>query len=322
LRKCEFCGEEIAEGALACPRCGSPAPKVQEAPKEGAPTDSRKIQGSAKEHDSDKEVPPEKYEAPLAPEEVDFIALAEESLLSEPKSEPARGKEDVPDVSSIASQDLPPGAEVAPEPIELESNITGGYKGPEGPSVAGAGEQTAEDPFGLNITEKAPPVISEGRISLRARERLTPWLIIKTIISLAVLGTLIFFGVRYGFMQKNRGTLASPEGSVYSFMSHAVNGDYEMLNSVAVPGAPLITQVQEILNPYSKEGILRLKELKTELVKSDSKSATVKITNFIVEQSLTSGEKEMLDILSITKPYKLPTTINLVNQNGKWLISS
>ncbi|MDD5749113.1 MAG: zinc ribbon domain-containing protein [Actinomycetota bacterium] len=302
--KCEFCGEEIDSGALACPRCGSPAPKV---------TDSQK-HGKSTSDEVGKEPEP-----PLAREEVDFIALAEEKV--EKESVPKPSTEAVPDVSTIASQEIPPGAKTPVESVELDTSLTSGYKGPEAPSVGGAGEQTAEDPFGLHITEKAPPVLPEGSLILRTRRRLTPWAIAKTVISLILVSAVIVLGSYFGFLRKGTSS-DTAEGVVHEFFEHAVKGEWSYLDNLTLQNAPLKYQIQEILSPYSKMGILELKDFSSKVSKQSSKKASIEIEKFSVELLTTSGSNELIDVLSITKPYPLPTSIDLVYQNGKWLIAS
>ena len=118
---CGFCGEEVQQGALACPRCGSPVERTAPA------------------------VEPEEQPPEVA----------------------------VTDISALADQTVLPGTEteVTPEHVVLEDKLTGGFKGPEPASVSGAGVQTAEDPFGLRITEKAPPVPVSPRTKNRGSRR-------------------------------------------------------------------------------------------------------------------------------------------------------
>jgi hypothetical protein len=125
--KCDSCGEEVKQGALACPRCGSPLEKKLTVDEPRTPV-------------ADSEKPPPGAET---------------------------------DVSALADQTVWPGTEteVTPEHVVLEDKLIGGYKGPEPASVAGAGIQTAEDPFGLRITEKAPPAALPPRATTRRSRR-------------------------------------------------------------------------------------------------------------------------------------------------------
>ena len=77
--------------------------------------------------------------------------------------------------------------------------LLGGYQGPEGSSVAGAGVQTADDPFGLNITEKAPPADTDERVVWARSWRYSKWwnitvMIVGILILVAGVGVAIYFG--------------------------------------------------------------------------------------------------------------------------------
>lgn len=341
--ECEFCGEEISEGALACPRCGSPVRKREDSPAEnepapaGAPVDGPPhVEGMPPgQTQANPEAPaePSGFDVPLARDEEDFIAMAEEAVTLEEEGE-------VPsDISALADQQIPPGAKVTPEQVSIDdltrkltqpqvavdSKVTGGYKGQEGPSVSGAGEQTEDDPFGLNITEKAPPVVPDWGWSLRGRNRPTPWMIAKTAIVLVVLAAVIVVGVYFGFMRNSgKSTLEGPADSLHEFVRLTTESDLASLKTVAVEGTPLIQQMQDILKPYLNTGILTLKSLDTKPADIKGSNATLEITKFEVEYQPTEGkgEKELIDVLQIKKPYPMPKTVTLIQKDGRWYINS
>ncbi|MBK5092582.1 MAG: zinc ribbon domain-containing protein [Actinobacteria bacterium] len=265
---CEFCGEEVEQGALACPGCGSPLERTASA--------------------VEPEVPP--------PE----VAAA--------------------DVSALADQTVWPGteAEVTPEHVVLEDRLTGGYKGPEPPSSSGAGEQTAEDPFGLRITEKALPAAMPPGDESRVGQRN---IIVMMLIVVAVVAA-IAAAVYFGFLQKKGGpSLDTPQGVVQEFCRLAAEGDYTGAQALAVPGEPFVSSIEGVMTPYSHQGKVTLKEFDSKTLKASDSAATVEITKFFVEVKGKDDTTEF-DILLHTRPFPLPKQVNLVKQGDQWLISS
>jgi flagellar basal body-associated protein FliL len=399
---CEFCGEEVSQGALACPRCGSPVspsaaqekphtppppkvspdgPAVEKAPhpptpqteqaeeadagwvvpgmpRAVQPTDTRpwEIQAPPEappqipappplEQAPDYEAPPEAppqipapppleqapdYEAPpvpLAKQEEDFIALAEE------KAQMEKLAEQPPDPDSEI-----PGAEHAPAPeasiIEsalaggpetetaVDSDLTGGHKGGGfmAASVAGAGVQTADDPFGLNVTETAPPLAEEeatGRQFNWAKWRNILIMIVAFLVAVSVAA----IGLYFGFLRKDNAPTTDPVQTLNNFLTQIVSGDMTKLNDVSVPGSSFQKELSSMLEPYAKTGVLTIKDFQADATKETDANVTVEIKKFVVKLLTTAGETEYLDVLSVNTPVPLRKTVSLVKQNGKWLVS-
>ncbi|MCG2794872.1 MAG: hypothetical protein L6427_03210 [Actinomycetia bacterium] len=312
--ECEFCGESISEGAFACPRCGTPI-TVSPAGQPGAAGDT----------------PPsgagEPAGVPLAPVEEDFIAMAEETVLEEDSSrlasefstEPQAAEGD-DQAAALADQNVPPGAHVTAEEVELDARLTGGYKGPEATSVAGAGEQTADDPFGLKITETAPPISGEettgGQWDSR-RIRNVVVMIVALLAALAVAG----FGIYYGLLRKSEPSAGNPEGSVEEFFEIMASADHSRLGDVAVSGTKLISDIERLLVPYEKMGVVGLNKFDGETTSNEAGKATVVVKTLDIEVTSENGS-EVFDMLEMTKPFPIPTTILLVEQDGKWFVSN
>lgn len=325
--KCEFCGEEITPGALACPRCGGPISKpVAAQPTEGIPAQTAAAPAQPPVEPAAYQPPPD---PPLAKVEEDFIALAEESVMLEaedasapppPEAGPLAG---APDVASLADQSVPPGAHIAPDQYVPQETLTGGYKGPETSSVAGAGVQTADDPFGLNITETAPPS-DEPVVWARSWRYSRWWNLTVMIIGIAILVAGIGAAVYFGFIRKG-GPGAAPTEALRNYIEQVVSGDTGNLNKVAAPGSQLAQELNSMLKGYEKYGIITLKGFETKTVKVSDTSATVQITKLDIELQDEKGNKEMLSILNMTKPFelnKLHPTIEIIKQNGTWLVKT
>lgn len=317
--ECEFCGEEISGGALACPRCGSPVskPAADAAPVTPAGTPASPAPGG----------PGAPADAPLARQEEDFIALAEEMVTasggtpaSDIASAPAVPGAPVPPATAVAEQVVPPGASVAPEAIALDNTLTGGYKGEvSGASVAGAGEQTADDPFGLNITEAAPPVTPEADSGRRINFR-NVWNIIVMFVALIVAGAVAYTGLYFGFLRE-KGPSGKAAAALEEFTGKAVSGDSAGAGLLSVPGAPFGNELSAILRAYDNLGIVTLKEFEVEEKSLTKTGATLEIRKFVVEL-MTENGTEKINVLDITKPERLRTTVDLVYQDGKWLVSN
>lgn len=141
------------------------------------------------------------------------------------------------------------------------------------------------------------------------------------IVALLVAAGLIVLGV-YVVSGRKKATLDTPAGALREFMRLACAADFSSLQKIAVPDAPLVDEVQQVLKPYEKLGILTLTKLDTRTISETGSSATIEIKKFEVEITSTDGGTEMLDMLSVEKPFKLPTRISLIKQQGKWVISS
>ena len=309
--KCEFCGENVTEGALACPRCGAPVtvPPTQESAPGGPPQPS--------EID-------EPADVPLAPVEEDFIAMAEMTVVEEGDSqlasEFATEQQETENGTALADQVVPPGAHVTAEEIELDSTLTGGYKGPDASSVAGAGEQTADDPFGLNITETAPPVSGD-------KTKGEPWdyrrirNVVIMIVALLAAFSIAGIGIYFGFIRESEPTAAKPEDTVKEFFEMIVTGDLDDLGSVTVSNARIIGQMEQLIKPYEKMGVVSLRKFSGETTSNEDGQATVAVDVLLVEVISENGS-ETFDMLEMSKPFPVPTIIQLIEQNGKWLIIS
>lgn len=309
--ECEFCGENITEGALACPRCGAPVtvrPAQQSVPDEPAP-------------------PPEidePVDVPLAPIEENFIAMAEMTVTEEGDSQPASDfATEQPETESgteLADQVILPGAHVTAEKVELDTTLTGGYKGPDTPSVGGVGEQTADDPFGLNITETAPPV----SVDMRKGE---PWdyrrirNVVVMIVSLLAAVSIAGIGIYFGFIRESEPAAAKPEDTVAEFFNMIVLGDVNDLGNVCVSNARIIGQMEQLLVPYKEKGFVSVKKLSAETTSNENGRATVEVNDFVLVVNSEVGS-ETFDVLENSDSSSFPTTIQLVEQNGKWLITS
>ncbi len=359
--ECEFCAEQITEGALACPRCGSPVSKPaakepaadeQHVPKQAipsvegtAPWDIQvptqpappaepvaKVQQPAAPPPWEEQPPPPipaaPPDVPLAKAEVDFIAMAEETIGPGDAGAPEELPVEAPATNGaepVASPggglEVPPGAGVYAERMPLDESLISGYKGGvAASSVAGAGIQTADDPFGLNITESAPPMageLGEGRgINLKA------WYnILVIVVAILVAGTVVITGVYYGFLRKKTPSAGDPVAAVTEYCRQVISGDTTNLNNVSVPGSLFQNELANIIEPYEKLGVLTIKDLMATATNVTDTQATVQINKFVVKSEST-GSPEYFDLLSITKPSALRTTINLVKQNGKWLVSN
>lgn len=322
--RCEFCGEEISPGALACPRCGGPVSKpAADAASPRAP------QGAGQPAPGQPEPRQALPDPPLAKLEEDFIALAEESVTVEggaPADTGVPGATAPADgVAALADQSVPPGAHVTPDQYVPQNDLTGGYKGPESASVAGAGEQTADDPFGLNITETAPPVASDERVVWARSWRYSSWwnitmMIVGIVILLAGVGLAVYFGVI-----RKSGPGRAPVEALRSYVAQVVSGDTGRLNTVAAPGSQLAQDITTMLKGYEKYGVITLKGFDTKTVKVTDTSATVQITRMDIELQDEKGNKENLSVLNMTKPFELNRvhpTIEIIKQNGEWLVKT
>lgn len=318
--KCEFCGEEISEGALACPRCGSPASK---------PAD-RQPQATA-------EGPPPLQQAPIDPPlakvEEDFIALAEESITMEGNGDasggydpqaPAAPVQPGPiSASAIADQTVLPGGEVVAEPVQLDHSMTSGYQFADGAgNVAGAGEQTGDDPFGLNITETAPPTDKQWK-SLRQGWRYSRWWNITVMaVGIIILLAGITLGLYYGVFKKTGPDMGGPPDALKNYVTAAIGGDSSQLARLTLPGSKFASDIRTLLKGYEKYGIMSLSGFDAKTTKVTGTNATVQISKVEVEINNEKGTKEMVSALDITQPFKLPTTVQMVLKDGQWLVSA
>jgi hypothetical protein len=338
--KCEFCGEEISEGALACPRCGSPvskpADRQQQAPAQPIPGQAEPAPTPPMQ-----QVPPIRsapieqapIDPPLAKVEEDFIALAEESITMEGSGEAAgefyalaptaRDPAGPVSASVIADQTVLPGAEVAPQQVQLDHSLTSGYQFAEGAgTVAGAGEQTADDPFGLNVTETAPPTDKQWR-SLRQGWRYSRWWNITVMTAgIIILLTGITLALYFGVFKKPGLDKSGPPEALKSYVTAVIGGDDNQLSRLTVPGSNFGGEIRTLLKGYEKYGIMSLSGFDAKTTSVTKADATVEISKIEVEINNEKGTKELVSALDITQPYKLPTTVQMVLKDGQWLVSS
>lgn len=324
--RCEFCGEEITPGALACPRCGAPVSKPAGAGGAGEQS-AQPRQAAEPGAGLFAEKPPE---PPLAKLEEDFIAMAEESVPFEDTEPPgvdapqgAPPTAEAASVAAIADQQVPPGATVAPEQVVLDNSMISGYKGPETSSVAGAGEQTADDPFGLNITETAPPSGQDTWSPLPRSWRFSGWwnmtvMIVGAVVLVAGLGA----GIYFGFIRKAGPDAGAPLEAVRDYLVFAVSGDETTMSRFAAPGSSLKDSVHTLLKGYEKYGVMAVKGFSGKTVKISGDSATVKIEKLEVELQDEKGDKEVISVLDITKPFELPTTIEVIKIDEEWKVKT
>ncbi len=330
--KCEFCKEEISPGALACPRCGGPVVKpLTQAPQgeAGGPPAQGMPVGPA----PGATVPEVPIDPPLAKVEEDFIALAEEAVTLEGDGpavvQPAQGDVAVPENSvpadALAAAPVPPGAHAANGRYVPDTSLTGGYKGPETASVAGAGVQTADDPFGLNITERSPEDAAREPVTYARHWRYSRWWnLTMMFVGILILIAGLVIGLYFGVIRKP-GPGSAPVEALTEYVNQVVAGDTSNLNRVSVPGSTLANDVAELLKSLEKEGIMTLKSFEVEPVKVTDDSASLKITKFNIELDNEKGGKQVLSVLDITKPFELlkaHPTIEVIRQNGNWLVKT
>jgi hypothetical protein len=323
--KCEFCGEEISPGAFACPRCGGPVSKLAGEPSPGAAGAEGQSGASPGPKPGIEEKPPD---PPLARAEEDFIALAEETIVLDEQPGAAPAYVDplaVPAVAEAADQPILPGAPIPADQYGQQTALTGGYKGPEASSVAGAGKQTADDPFGLNITEKAPSETDGERVVWARSWRYSSWwnmtmMIVGIVILIAGIGAAVYFG----FLRKS-----SPGGDpsvvLRDYVEQVVTGKTENLSKISVPGSSLAGNLATLLTSYKKSGAITLKSFETRPVKVAKDSATLQITKLDIEMLNEQGARETLPVLEITEPFQLLQlypTVEVIKQNGNWMVKS
>ncbi|MBU4180032.1 MAG: hypothetical protein KJ625_08855, partial [Actinobacteria bacterium] len=256
--------------------------------------------------------------------EEDFIAMAEMTVVekgdSRLASEFATEQPETESGTELADQVVPPGAHVTAEEIHLDSTLTGGYKGPDAPSVGGVGEQTADDPFGLNITETAPPVSGDKRKG-------EPWdfrrirNVVVMIVSLLAAFSIAGAGIYFGFIRESKPAVATPEDTVEEFFEMMVTGDRDDLGSVSVSNAKVIGQMEQLIAPYERMGVVSLRKFNAETTSNQDGRATVSVDDLMIEVNSEKGS-EIFDMLKTSKPFPVPTVIQLIEQNRKWLISS
>jgi hypothetical protein len=354
---CEFCGEDITPGALACPRCGGPISKPAEAPAQeplvpglppaNAPVVQPPVQptpppGAAYQPPVAGPVPPvapaaappvqqQVPDVPLAKAEEDFIALAEETIILDEESsgeqhvDPSVVPQAVPP-DAAPGQPLPPGAQVPiQQTVADNSNLIGGYKGPELSSVSGAGEQTADDPFGLNITEKAPPEGGKEPVVWARSWRYSSWwnttmMVLGILLLVAGIGAAIYFGVLH-----KSGPGGAPAESLREYVEGVVANDGAEVSKVSTPDSKLASSLGTLLKAYEKYGNVTLKGFETKVVKVNDTSAELQITKFDIQMQDEKGNTEVISVLDITQPFALLKTfptIQVIKQNGKWFVTS
>lgn len=298
---CELCNSEVPQGALACPVCGTPVSKPAQANAGVSPAD-----------------------VPAAPPE--YIDLAEVTVPSEqapaapqiPAEESPFGEETPADIGSVADQSIAPGILIPPESVQLTNEHTGGYKeAAAGPSVAGAGAQTADDPFGLKITETAPVISSAEEEGFNFNNLKN---IVMLIFSFLIIAGVTALGVWYFVIRKPAPKVASPQSSIENTLVKVFSGSLSGIENYADPNCEFVAKANTVFAPYRELGMLTLSDFETE-TEITGNVAMVTITKLNVKLTSESGD-EMLDILSVTKPYPFPTVIKLEKRNNKWIIVS
>lgn len=222
-------------------------------------------------------------------------------------------------ISSVADESVPPGVVIPPEAVQLTDAHTGGFKDAlAGPSVAGAGAQTADDPFGLKVSENPPiPMVITENESRFNRE---------TVINIAIMVAAIIFvagvsvlGVYLLVIKKPPPKINSPERTVDLALNKVFSGNLAGIEEYAVPSSTFITKADQIFEPYREIGTLTLKNLETE-TNIEGDKATLTIITLNVD--ITSPEvNEVIDALTITKPTVLPAILHLEKRDRKWIIT-
>jgi len=217
---------------------------------------------------------------------------------------------------------MPPVGAPLPTQVPVDGPVlTGGYQGPEGPSVGGAGEQTADDPFGLNIKEKGPTTIAP----LQHRSIYTGWrntvTIIVAVIVLLVAGGLAIY---FGFMKKADSS-GSPLDTVKNFYTTVINETPDsVMEQFVVPNSPQIGQLQTLLVPYKKDGFVTIDKCDGKVVVVSPTQARVDLSALSIKvKRAENSEIYTKDLLEKgTQPYPMPSSVNLIKRDGKWVVSS
>jgi len=271
-------------------------------------------------------------DVPLAREEVDFIAMAEEMVQTDTPGQAPAGPVDTAMPGGTAAGTpagapvIPPGAYAPPEKVVLDDSLASGYKGAlEASSVAGAGVQTADDPFGLTITEKAPPETQTEVHGEKSRLK-TVMNVAVIIIAILLAGGVAYAGVYYGFLRKKTASPAEPVAALQDYVKEVLSGDQVRINSVSVPGAAYGSEIMAIVEPLTKQGgVASLKscEARTTSMTPAGKptNATVEVSKLVVNMAA-DGETQVYDLLSASSTNKLRTTVTLINQNGTWKVNN
>ncbi len=224
-------------------------------------------------------------------------------------------RDDTPTPAGVVDPGVPD------ERVVLDGTLTGGFKGETsgGASVAGAGAQTADDPFGLNITETAPPVAAEAAEGRRFNFR-SWWNVLMMFVALLVAGAVAFVGLYFGFLREKSLSPKEPVAAVQEYVRQVVSGDTSMLSKVSVPGSVYQSEIANALKPYEKQGVISVKEFDAETTSMNDTAAAVAIRKLVVEILTTGDTTERVDLLAVQPP--LRNTVNLVRQNEKWLVSN
>ena len=370
---CEFCNEEVIEGALACPRCGGPlsrqaaangqpagqAPRIpghpvapasaqppaapaqqpapppqQQAPPiqpaQAAPVQPQQpMQPPVQYQQPAQQVPPQPQppamQQPPVQQPLPPPPLAREEYLGLLDEEDFESVEEVTftdgqSVSVPPEAGMPPVGGPMPQ-VPVGPVLTGGYQGPEGPSVGGAGEQTADDPFGLNVKEKEPPTMAPlPRRKLYSGWRNTVTIIAGVIILLAGIGLAIYFGAL-----KKPDSSGSVMDTVRNFYATVLNDSPQnVLDQFVVPNSPQIGQFQTVLVPFKKEGFVTIDKLGGKVVMVSPTQARLDLSDFTIKVKRTENSeiytKDLLD--KGMQPYPMPKSVILIQQNGKWVVAS
>ncbi len=333
---CEFCHQDVADGTLSCPRCGGPVvrkpgetaaqqqppgqappagvPPVMPPPAQSAPPSQPAQPPQAQPPAQQYTQPPQAQQpappSPLAKEE--FFGLVDEEDSLAPEEATFTGAPPV----------IPPGNGVQVPPAYLEQpGLTGGYQGPDTFSVAGAGQQTADDPFGLNVTEgggrELPPLERSWRYSSGHN-------ILMMVVTFLIMAAIVFVGLYFGFLRKGNADATAPLQSVKDFYTYAVAEQYDHMDQVAIPNAPMVLQVQAVLSPLKRDGFISLSNCDGKVLSVSGNQAVVNMTNVKVKVKRTeTSETYVKDLLDkTTLPAPMPANVTLIKQNGKWLINN
>jgi hypothetical protein len=88
-----------------------------------------------------------------------------------------------------------------------------------------------------------------------------------------------------------------------------------------VPGSAYQAEISNATRPYEKQGVMSVKEFEADTTTMNDTSATVVIKKLVVEIITTGDTTERVNLLT-AQPVPLRSTVSLVRQDGKWLVSN
>lgn len=283
--KCEFCGAEVSRGALACPACGAPISKK-----------------ALEALEAEEKTAPE-AEIPVP---VETRGISEEPV---PSAIPPLENQ------QIGLQSEAPGI-LSPE----EAGLTGGYKeGYPSFSLGGAGEQTADDPFGLEISEETPRIVEAEEEGFDFHK---VWNIIVTIFTVIIAGAIIAFAVYFGFLREKGPPKNAPAQTVHMLCMSVVSGNSTKVSESSIPNSATVAALQNIIGYLSQSGMVTVKELRVKTENLSKTKATAKIEKFSVVVMSPEGKENVVDILKVQQPQGFPDTIELIYRGEKWIVVS